>query len=159
MISSCMSWVLGDLSRGRVVISWNCPLMYGGATAPPPICLCGVVLICLIGFHGPVLLARFFAYNFYLHLYLSFKSMHTLSKFLLHIFLLSPFDKVWSQVFIIAVVTLTWVVQWLRLALSKGRNRVVVFNLSWGRKLIQFPKRCAFYILEYRTMDEVQQTK
>jgi hypothetical protein len=28
--------------------------------------------------------------------------------------------------------------------------------LTWGRKQIQFPKRCVFYFLEYRTMDEVQ---
>jgi hypothetical protein len=27
---------------------------------------------------------------------------------------------------------------------------------SWGRKQIQFPKRCVFYFLEYRTMDKVQ---
>jgi hypothetical protein len=33
--------------------------------------------------------------------------------------------------------------QWLRLALSKGPNWLGVFlPLTWGRKQIQFPKRC-----------------
>jgi hypothetical protein len=47
------------------------------------------------------------------------------------------------------------VVQWLRLALSKGPNWVVVFSpFTWGRKQIQFPKRRVFYSLEYRTMEK-----
>jgi hypothetical protein len=33
-------------------------------------------------------------------------------------------------------------VQWLRSALSKEPNRVTVSPLIWGRKQIQFPKRC-----------------
>jgi hypothetical protein len=38
----------------------------------------------------------------------------------------------------------TQVVQWLRLDLSNGPNRVGVSPLTWGRKRIQFPKRCVF---------------
>jgi hypothetical protein len=34
-------------------------------------------------------------------------------------------------------------IQWLRLALSNGPKRVGVYHpLTWGRKQIQFPKRC-----------------
>jgi hypothetical protein len=48
------------------------------------------------------------------------------------------------------------VVQWLRLALSKGPNWVGVFSpFTWGRKQIQFPKRCVFYSLENRTMGKM----
>jgi hypothetical protein len=63
---------------------------------------------------------------------LSCRSVHALSQFLLHIFLLSPFDKAWSQGTYehIAVVILTWFVQWLRLALSKTPNRVGVSPLT-----------------------------
>jgi hypothetical protein len=50
---------------------------------------------------------------------LSFRSVHASSQFLLHIFLLSPFTSLVSGIYI-AVVLLTWVVHWLRLALSKG---------------------------------------
>jgi hypothetical protein len=50
------------------------------------------------GFHGLGLLVRFVAYNFHLPFYLNFKSVHALSQFLLHIFLLSPFNKARSQV-------------------------------------------------------------
>jgi hypothetical protein len=39
-------------------------------------------------------------YNTELLVYLSFRSVHALSQFLLYIFLLSPIDKAWSQVFI-----------------------------------------------------------
>jgi hypothetical protein len=46
-------------------------------------------------------------------------------------------------------------VQWLRLALSKGHNRVGVFPPAWGRKQIQFPKRCVFYFTECQTMVKV----
>jgi hypothetical protein len=46
-----------------------------------------------------------------------------------------------------AVVIMTGVVPWLRLALSKGPNRVGISPHTWGRKQIQFPKR---------TMDTVQ---
>jgi hypothetical protein len=49
---------------------------------------------------------------------------------------------------------LTWVVQWLWLPLSKGPNRVGVSFRTWGRKQIQFPKRCDFSYLEFRTMDK-----
>jgi hypothetical protein len=39
-------------------------------------------------------------------------------------------------------------VQWLRLTLSKGPNRVGVSTpLTWGWKQIQFPKRCVFWYL------------
>jgi hypothetical protein len=41
-----------------------------------------------------------------------------------------------------ALVILTQVVQWLRSALSNGRNRVRVFSLTWGRNRIQLPKSC-----------------
>jgi hypothetical protein len=41
----------------------------------------------------------------------------------------------------IAAFILAWVVQWLKLVLSKGPNRVGVYSLNWGRKQIQFPKR------------------
>jgi hypothetical protein len=34
------------------------------------------------------------------------------------------------------------VIEWFRLALSKGPNWVVSCPLTWGRKQIQFPKRC-----------------
>jgi hypothetical protein len=50
------------------------------------------------GFHVLGLLVRFVAYNFHLPLYLNFRSVHALSQFLLHVFLLSPFNKAWSQV-------------------------------------------------------------
>jgi hypothetical protein len=40
--------------------------------------------------------------------------------------------------------------EWLRLALSKGPNRVDVSPLTWGRKQIQFLKRCVFQFLEHR---------
>jgi hypothetical protein len=43
--------------------------------------------------------------------------------------------------------------QWLKLALSKGPNKVGVSSLTWGWKQIRFPKRCVLWILEYRTMD------
>jgi hypothetical protein len=56
----------------------------------------------------------------------------------------------------VALVILTWIVQWLRLVLSKGPKRVGI--LIWGRKQIWFPKRCVLYFfLEYRTMDKVQE--
>jgi hypothetical protein len=47
--------------------------------------------------------------------------METIGKSLLHSFLLSPADIAWPQVAV--VVNLTWVVQWLWLALSKGPNK------------------------------------
>jgi hypothetical protein len=53
-------------------------------------------LILCIGFHGLGLLHS----NFHLPFYVSFRSVRVLSQFLLYIFLLSPFDKTWSQVFI-----------------------------------------------------------
>jgi hypothetical protein len=28
-------------------------------------------------------------------------------------------------------------------------------SLTWGRKQVQFPKRCVFWYLEFRTMDKV----
>jgi hypothetical protein len=43
-----------------------------------------------------------------------------------NIFLLPPFSKDWSQAFILAIIIQTLVVQWLRLALSKGPNRADV---------------------------------
>jgi hypothetical protein len=67
-----------------------------------------------------------------------------------------PYASAISGVKIIAVVKMTWVVQWLRLTFSKASNRVGVSPLTWKRKQIQFPKRCVFYFLEYRTMDEVR---
>jgi hypothetical protein len=53
-------------------------------------------------------------------------------------------------------VNLTEVVQWLRLALSKGPNWVGVFSppFSWGWKQFQFPKHRVFYFLEYWTMEK-----
>jgi hypothetical protein len=48
--------------------------------------------------------------------------------------------------------------RWLRFALSKGPNRVVVSHpLTWGQKQIQFPKCCVMLrSSEYRTTDKVQ---
>jgi hypothetical protein len=43
--------------------------------------------------------AKFVAYNFHLLFCLSFRSVHALSLFLLHTFLLSPLDITWSQLF------------------------------------------------------------
>jgi hypothetical protein len=49
-------------------------------------------------------------------------------------------------------------VQWLRLALSKGPNRVgAVVPFTWGRKRNLFPKRRVFWYLEFQTMDEVRE--
>jgi hypothetical protein len=45
---------------------------------------------------------------------------------------------------------ITWVAQWLRLALSKGSTRAGVFPLNWRRKQIQFPKRYVFLYSEFR---------
>jgi hypothetical protein len=47
-------------------------------------------------------------------------------------------------------ITLTWIVQWLRLAPSKGTNSEGVSLLFWGQKQIQFPKCCVFQFLEYQ---------
>jgi hypothetical protein len=57
-------------------------------------------LIPCIGFHEPGLLGRFVAYIFHLNVCFSFRFVHALSQFLLHGFLLSPFDIAWSQIFI-----------------------------------------------------------
>jgi hypothetical protein len=56
-------------------------------------------LILCIGCHELGLLARFVAYNFHFSFCLSFRSVHALSQFLLHIFLFSPFSKALSLVF------------------------------------------------------------
>jgi hypothetical protein len=53
-------------------------------------------LILYTGFHG---LRLFGAKHFHLCFYLNSSFVHALSQFLLHIFLLSSFDKAWSQVF------------------------------------------------------------
>jgi hypothetical protein len=66
-------------------------------------------LILCIRFHGLGLLARFVATNFRLRFYFRFRFVHALSQLLLHSFLLSPFDKAWSQVYI-AVLMLILVV-------------------------------------------------
>jgi hypothetical protein len=47
-------------------------------------------------------------------------------------------------------------IQWFKLALSKGLNRVGVSPLTWGQKQVQFPKLYILQFLEYRTLDEVQ---
>jgi hypothetical protein len=47
--------------------------------------------------------------------------------------------------------------QWFRLALSKGPNRVLVF--TWGRKHIQFRKRCVLLFSQNRTMDREQKAE
>jgi hypothetical protein len=47
-------------------------------------------------------------------------------------------------------------VHWLKLALSKGPNRVGVSIPSPEDGNIQFPNRCIFSYLEFRTMDKVQ---
>jgi hypothetical protein len=44
----------------------------------------------------------------------------------------------------------------VRLALSKGPNRVGVFLPSPEDGSIQFPKRCVFKFLEFQTMNRVQ---
>jgi hypothetical protein len=82
--------------------------------------------------------------------YLNSRSVHALSQFLLHIFLLPPFDIAWSQV-VSAVVILTWVVQWLRLALSERSNRVGVSLLTWGRKEIPFPNHLCSLVFRMLT--------
>jgi hypothetical protein len=46
--------------------------------------------------------------------------------------------------------------QWLRLALSKGPNRVSVSPLTWGRKQIRFQNTVFSIFLQYRTMDKFQ---
>jgi hypothetical protein len=48
-----------------------------------------------------------------------------------------------------------WTIQWLRLALSRGPHRCLP-PFTWGWKLIQDPKRCVFWYLEFRRMKEVQ---
>jgi hypothetical protein len=45
-------------------------------------------------------------------------------------------------------------IQWLRLALSKGPNSLGVSLPLPQDKQIQFPKHCVLYYLEFRTMDE-----
>jgi hypothetical protein len=67
------------------------------------------------------------------------------STILLHIILLTPLDSAWSQVFHIAVVTMTGVVWWLRWDFSKGPNRVGISPHTWGWKQIQFLKRSVLY--------------
>jgi hypothetical protein len=59
--------------------------------------------------------------------------------------------------FYIAVVVPTYVFQRLRLALFKWHNRVDVSHaLTWGRKQIQFRKRCVLLrSLEYRSKNPV----
>jgi hypothetical protein len=59
-----------------------------------------LLLILCISFHGLGLLARFVAYNFHFSLCLGFRSTRALSQSLLDIFLLSPYDIAWSQVFL-----------------------------------------------------------
>jgi hypothetical protein len=55
-------------------------------------------------------------------------------------------------------IAVIYVVQGLRSALSKETNSVrVSHHLIWGRKKIQFPKRCVLLCpKEYRTMEKVQ---
>jgi hypothetical protein len=55
------------------------------------------------------------------------------------------------------LITLDGFINHYKLALSNGPNRAgVSCPLTWGRKQIQFPKRCVLLFLEYRTMDKVQ---
>jgi hypothetical protein len=54
--------------------------------------------------------------------------------------------------------TSTSVVQLLRLALSKGSNKVCLPQPTWRWKHIQFPKSRLFYFLHYQKMKEVQKT-
>jgi hypothetical protein len=56
----------------------------------------------------------------------------------------------------IAVVFLTWVVQWLRLAIFEGPKKEGVSQLTWGRKEIQFPKLCILHFLEYWMINKAQ---
>jgi hypothetical protein len=57
-----------------------------------------VKLILRIGVHGFGLVVRFSVLYLHLLFRLSFRSLYALSKLLSYIFLLSPVDKLWSQV-------------------------------------------------------------
>jgi hypothetical protein len=57
-------------------------------------------LILFIGFHEICLLAMFVAKHVHLRFYRSFRSVHALSQFVLHIFVLFPFDIPLPQVFV-----------------------------------------------------------
>jgi hypothetical protein len=56
----------------------------------------------------------------------------------------------------IAVMTLTGVVQWLRLALSKGPNWAGIFLPHLRTEQIPFPTHCIFWFLEYQMLDKAQ---
>jgi hypothetical protein len=99
------------------------------------------VMICT-GFHELCLFARFVAKNFHLTFNLSFRPVHALTQFLLRIILLSSFWQSPVSGTYIALVMLTWIFLWLRLSHFKGLSRASVSPITWGRKYIQFSKRC-----------------
>jgi hypothetical protein len=75
----------------------------------------------------------------------------------LQMFLLSPAELAWSRV--ISSANLTGIVQWLRLALSKGPNWVGVFSpLQLKTETDPVSKTSCFYSAKHRTMDKVPVT-
>jgi hypothetical protein len=107
-------------------------------------------LILCIDFHGLGLLHKIFTS-------LSLLVSDLCTVFVVHVPVFSLRQNLVSSIYV-PVVILTWVVQWLRLALSKGPNRVGVSPSPDDRNWSSFPNVVFCSVLEYQMMVKVKKT-